>query len=149
MTALPAAQAGPEVPQSRRETAQWVLEKLKREDGPTWERAGQYFLWNYRLQDDLCELEIRREAVDGSGTVTTRIPLADTVPHWHDETQLPMQCVYDRSCISVKVDDPHDLEGSHQLQRSQTQIMVMRPDDLPKLQDGLMRLHQLCDEPPA
>mgnify|MGYP001575624347 CR=1 FL=1 len=128
---------------ARREAAQFILEKLRREQGPGWERAGQYFYWSYAISRDGCELDITRRDGFGSRYAET-IPLAQTVPVWLGQGTLRLACRYDAQCIDFRQSGP-DIQRDGQI--GDTRILAPDPNDLPKLLDAFNELHRLCDDP--
>lgn len=128
----------------RRNAGRLILEKLNRESGEGWQRAGQFFLWTYRFSANGCELSIRREDVEGGREVVKQtVPMADVVPVWQGSGAVTLYCQSTTDCIelSTKGEQPEDTRTL-----GQTSLVVPVADDLPKLHDAFSELHRLCDD---
>jgi hypothetical protein len=130
--------------EARRDANRFVLEKLNRQSGEGWSRSGRYFLWSYRFSRNGCDLEIRREAIEGGQVVKQEVPLADVIPLWMGNGSLGLYCQSRLNCIDMQVTNPGDVVSSSNL--SETPVLAPEPDDLPKLKDAFDELHRLCDD---
>ena len=137
---LPWGQDTPE----RRAATRYILEKLERQSGPGWERAGQYFNWNYGFDRSGCELRVERREVYGQQFYREDIPIATVAPTLLGDSHLRLVCLYDAQCIGFAQRGPEvNREGA----LGDTRLMVPDPNDLPKLLDAFNELHRLCDDP--
>lgn len=141
--ALPASAAAG-TSKERRDANRFILEKLNRENGEGWQRAGQFFLWSYRFSSDGCTFDIKREAVEGGGIVAQKLPLADIVPVWQGSGSLALYCQSTTDCIEMTTSGAQQPVETKAL--GQTTLLAPVPDDLPKLNDAFVELHRLCDD---
>lgn len=128
---------------ARRDANRFILEKLNRQKGESWNRSGQYFLWSYRFSRNGCELTMRREGVEGGRIVTQQLPIADIVPLWTGGASLGLYCQSRLDCIDIDITDQGPADSA---KLSETSVLVPEPDDLPKLKDAFGELHRLCDD---
>ncbi|MDP3858270.1 MAG: hypothetical protein Q8Q73_10985 [Stagnimonas sp.] len=131
--------------QDRRELRVFILETLRKQEGPTWDRVGQYLLWSYAFDRSGCELRVSRSA-EFSDQFEQFIPLAEAQPVGGTATELAFQCRYNRPCVRYQVANPRDSDVSG---RARTSLLVMDPDDVRPLQNAFAELHQLCRDPYA
>ena len=130
---------------ARRDARTFILETLRKQEGDTWERVGQFLLWNYDFDRAGCELTVTRTA--GLGDEFRQIiPLAEAQPVGGNASQLFFQCRYNKPCIGYVVANPdrHDESG-----RARSSLLVMDRDDVRSLQNAFAELHQLCRDPYA
>jgi hypothetical protein len=135
--------------EARRDAVRFILEKLQVQRGETWERVGKEFLWTYRFDHQGCELTVIREAAYGD-RFTQVIPIGDTTPLWRHDASLTFYCQDTRDCIVRKVESPSI--DADEKKVGEAKLLVMNPNDLPKLSDAFAELHRLCDDayrPPA
>lgn len=136
--------------QPKQEAVKFVLSKLQREDGDTWERVGRYFSWSYRFDRSGCNLEITRREMfserpqDGRSYQET-LPLADLRPRWSGDATLLLACAENDGCIDYRLSGTVDEKQEGRLRA--TRLMVPESRDLPKLQTAFDELHRLCDDP--
>lgn len=129
----------------RRDVRTFILETLRKQDGATWERVGQYLLWSYDFDRSGCELRVSRSAEFGD-RFQQFIPLAEAQPTGSTASELAFQCRYNRPCIRYQVANTRDSEVSGQ---ARSRLLVMDPDDVRPLQNAFAELHQLCRDPYA
>lgn len=130
--------------EARQAAAGYVLEKLSRRNGDLWERNGQYFIWQHRVERNGCGLRVERRDLAGDLTLIQQIPLDRTVAVWLGESSLRFYCEHTLDCIELRSDD----RAGRRLRRvGVTHLAVMESTDLPKLRDAFAELHRLCDSP--
>lgn len=128
---------------ARRDAGRFILEKLERRAGDTWERSGQHFIWDFRFSPNGCELTVERSARDRQAVFVQRLPMADLAPQALGDGALRFACSRGDDCITFQ-----DLDGTRLRRggRGSTMLPVMQPDDQPKLLDAFLELHRLCDD---
>ena len=131
--------------QDRRDVRTFVLETLRKQEGATWERVGQFLLWSYHFDRSGCELQVNRSAEFGD-EFQQFIPLAEAQPVGGNATELAFQCRYNRPCIRYHIANTRESDVSGQPRSS---LLVMDPDDVRPLQNAFAELHQLCRDPYA
>ena len=129
--------------EQRVNAARFVLEKLREEQGDGWDRTGRWFVWSYKFSRNACELEVQRENSQTADYFRQRIPMARVSVAWNGKAHLQFACDYGDACIEI-ADSQRDSRETAYLNR--TQVLVMRPHDLPRLMDAFEELHYLCDE---
>ncbi|ROH89029.1 hypothetical protein ED208_11485 [Stagnimonas aquatica] len=131
--------------QARREVRNFILETLRKQEGATWERVGQYLAWSYEFDRSGCELRVSRRA-DLSDQFQQSIPLAEAQPVGGEGSELLFQCRGQRPCIEYRVANRQRSDTGLQ---PRGRLLVMDPDDLRPLQNAFAELHQLCRDPYA
>lgn len=131
--------------EARRDVRNFILETLRKQEGATWERVGQYLAWNYEFDRSGCELQVSRRA-DLSDQFQQSIPLAEAQPVGGQGSELYFQCRGQRPCIEYRVANRARSDTSGQVR---ARLLVMDPDDLVPLQNAFAELHQLCRDPYA
>lgn len=129
--------------QARRDAVRFILEKLRVQRGETWDRVGKEFLWTYRFDNKGCELTVIREANYGD-QFTQVIPIGDATPLWRHDANLTFYCQDTPDCITRRLQSPH-VDGDEK-KVGEARLLVMNPNDLPKLADAFNELHRLCDD---
>lgn len=130
---------------ARNEARVFILETLRKQEGSTWERLGQYLFLSYDFDRSGCELRIRRAAEFGDD-FQQFIPMAEAQPVGATATELAFQCRLNRPCIREQVSNPRESEDDGV---PRTRILVMDPDYVRPLQNAFAELHQLCRDPYA
>lgn len=126
----------------RRHAGEFVLEKLRQQQGVIWQRLGQHFFWSFDIEQH-CTLLVLREDREGGHRLRQRIPLGAVMTRWENEDQLTLRCAHGDTCIDYR----QLADGKvHEGQLRYSKLPVAHPDDLPKLRDALLELNRLCDD---
>lgn len=131
--------------QARQDAVRFILEKLRVQRGETWDRIGKEFLWTYRFDRQGCELTVIREAAYGD-RFTVVIPVGDAAPLWRRDASLSFYCQDTADCIRRKVESTAAGVDNDEKRVGEAKLLVMNPNDLPKLADAFNELHRLCDD---
>lgn len=131
--------------QERRDVRTFVLETLRKQEGATWDRVGQFLLWSYSFDRSGCELRVSRTG-EFSDEFQQFIPMAEAQPVGGNATELAFQCRYNKPCIRYHIANTRESDVNGQ---PRTTILVMDPDDVRPLQNAFAELHQLCRDPYA
>ncbi len=129
---------------SRSDAMRFILEKLNVRAGDSWDRSGRFFLWHFAFSPDGCALTVERSATNEEAVYTQTVPLADVNVQWDGRSSLRFSCLRGDACI--RYEDLRDRK-LRRGDRTQGELLVMQPDDLPKLFDAFGELHRLCDDP--
>lgn len=129
----------------RQDARTFILETLRKSEGASWERTGQFLLWSYAFDRSGCELSVSRSA-SFSDQFTQRIPLAEAAPVGVRGRELLFSCRRNQSCVRYEVANPERREVR---QLRATRLLPPDPDDLGPLQNAFVELHQLCRDPYA
>lgn len=126
----------------RRHAGEFVLEKLRQQQGEIWQRLGRHFFWSFDIEQH-CTLLVLREDREGGHRLNQRIPLASVITRWESEDQLTLRCSGQTACIDYR----QLADGKvHEGRLRYSKLPVAHPDDLPKLRDALLELNRLCDD---
>lgn len=130
---------------ARRDAATFVLETLRKKEGETWERTGQFLLWTYGFDRARCELTVQREAELGD-VFRQRIPLKEAIAVGSLGSEIVFECRRGDACIAYEISNRQQIDAR---QVAKSRVMVMDPDDLTPLMNAFAELHQLCRDPYA
>jgi hypothetical protein len=127
----------------RRAADTFILEKLRKQEGETWERVGQYLQWTYAFDRAGCELAVTRDA-DAGNRFLQRLPLDEAEPVDTQGSEIVWACRAGRSCIRYEIAS----RGPTELRQvSRSRLLVMDPADLQPLLNAFVALGRLCRDP--
>lgn len=128
---------------ARKAARTFILETLRKQEGDTWERIGQFLQWDYRFDKAGCELTVTRDAEVGDH-LQQIVPVADATPTGTQGSEIVFACRADKPCIRYRIAN-HEVLDEQQVSR--TRLLVMDPDDLNPLMNAFAELNRLCRDP--
>ncbi len=130
---------------ARRDAETFILETLKKQEGETWERVGQYMIWSYDFDRARCLLTIGREAELGD-LFLQRIPLATAMAVGTQNSEIVFDCREGTACIDYSI---KNRRRNEEQRVARSRVLVMDDQDLTPLMNAFTELHQLCRDPYA
>ena len=130
---------------ARHDAQTFILETLRKQEGETWERLGQFMLWSYGFDRSGCLLTVQREAELGD-LFQQRIPLAATDGMSMQGSEIVFACRDGVACIDYSVKNRNQTDEQRV---ARTRLLVMDAHDINPLLNAFAELHQLCRDPYA
>ena len=130
---------------ARRDVETFILETLRKQEGDTWERTGQFMIWTYDFDRARCLLTIEREAELGD-LFQQRIPLATASAVGTQNSEIVFDCRENTPCIDYNIKNRKQIDEQRV---ARTRLLVMDSQDLTPLMNAFAELHQLCRDPYA
>lgn len=130
---------------ARRDVQTFILETLRKQEGETWERLGQFMLWTYDFDRSGCLLTVQREAELGD-LFQQRIPLAVVTATRMQNSEIFFACREGAACIDYNIKNRSQADETRV---ARTRVLVMDPQDLTPLLNAFAELQQLCRDPYA
>lgn len=130
---------------ARRDAQTFILETLRKQEGESWERVGQFMLWTYDFDRSGCLLTVQREAELGD-LFQQRIPLATAEAVGVQNSEIVFACREDAACIDYNIKNRNQADEQ---QVARTRLLVMDAQDIDPLMNAFTELQQLCHDPYA
>lgn len=130
---------------ARRDAETFILETLRKKEGDTWDRTGQYLIWTYDFDRARCLLTVEREAELGDW-FQQRIPLASAAAVSTQGSEIVFDCRERADCIDYNI---KNRDRADEQRVARTRLLVMDTADLTPLMNAFAELHQLCRDPYA
>jgi len=129
---------------ARQDAAEFILEKLQRQDGDRWEYAGKLFDWRFAFIDHQCTLTVDRTDPQTLVSAHLEFPLAQAVPLDADGAAVDFRCDERQpNCLSVT----SSATGPQGRKVDALRLPIMQSSDAQPLLHAFAELHRLCAAP--